>query len=67
MATVQQQTEVIGREEREQSVIKRISGFWIFKTTWWELVSSKHVGNDLHIRTERDIRQVYLNGKPLIK
>lgn len=32
---------------------------------WYEKVCEDHVGNDIFIETERQIRNVYLNGKKL--
>lgn len=65
MLKTQSQTVVVGREEREDSLIKRVGKFLFFKTEWWETVSTNHIGNDIHIKTDREIRQIYLNGIPL--
>ena len=58
-------TSVTGSTETEETYMKRVSSWWIFKTEWWEKVSEKHVGNDIFIVTDREIRDVYLNGKLL--
>ncbi len=61
-------TFVKGREEIETTQVKRTGRFMlIFKTEWWETVRTDSIGNDIHIKTERPIRQVFLNGEPLMK
>lgn len=56
-----------GWEEREATYVKKTGRFLVFfKTEWFEKVSDRHIGNDIQILTDREIRQVYLNGKPLI-
>lgn len=37
--------------------------FFFLETTWWETVSREHIGSDLHILTDRQIRAVYINGE----
>lgn len=59
-------TIVQAQEEVEDTLVSRVGRFLGFETEWWETVSTKHVGNDIHIGTTREIREVYLNGKPLI-
>ncbi len=66
MAAVQSKTIVGGSEQVEETKVRKEGRFLFFKTIWWEVVSSKHIGNDIHIESDREIRQVYLNGKPLI-
>lgn len=67
MATVQNQTKVIGEEEKVEKYIEREERFWLlFKTKWREIISTDSIGNDIYIETDREIRQVYLNGKPLL-
>lgn len=66
MATTKEQTHVFGLEEVEETKLKRVNRFFIFKTEWWETVLTKHIGNDIYIETSREVRQVYLNGKPLL-
>ena len=59
-------TTVVGAEEIERAYKKREGRFLLFfKTTWWEVVSQKHIGNDIHIETDKEIRNVYLNGKKI--
>lgn len=66
MTTTQGKTIVEGVEEMEGTYIKKTGRFLLFfKTEWWEKVSERSIGNDIHIKTDREIRQVYLNGKPL--
>lgn len=68
MAITQSKNVVVGQEERKGTYEKREGRFLLFfKTTWWELVSSEHIGNDIHVETDREIRQVFINGKPLEK
>jgi len=58
-------TDVHGTEEREGTYEKRTGRFLlIFPTEWWEQVSERHIGNDIYIITNREIRTIYLNGKP---
>lgn len=67
MATSQSKTVVRGVEEVEKTFVQRRGRFLLFfETTWWEEVKTEHVGNDIQIKTDREIRQVYLNGEPLI-
>ena len=66
MQTTQGNTLVGGREEVEKMQQKRTGrAFIFFKTEWWETVSTRHIGNDIYIKTNRDIRAVYLNGELL--
>jgi hypothetical protein len=66
MARTQIKTTINGAEEIKKTYERREGRFLgIFKTTWWEEVASEHIGNDIHIETDREIRQIYLNGKPL--
>jgi hypothetical protein len=66
MATTLGPTQVNGAEEISKTFEKREGRFLLFfKTTWWEEVKREHIGNDIYIETTREIRQVYLNGKPL--
>ncbi len=56
-------TRVEGAEERENTQVQRKGTFlFIFPTTWWETISERHIGNDIHITTTKEIRHVYLNG-----
>ena len=67
MATISLKTEVAGLEEREVTQEKRTGSFlFFFKTEWWEKVSEKSLANDIHIKTEREIRSVFVNGKEFI-
>jgi len=57
-------TEVNGVTESEEHYVKRSRRTWFFfKVEWWEVVSTKHIGNDIYITTDREIRDVYINGK----
>lgn len=60
-------TIVQGQEERVDTFVKKTGRFLFFKTEWWERVSSDHIGNDIYIKTDHPIRQVYLNGKELLR
>ena len=67
MTTTQGNAIVKGVEEKEGTykIIKK--RFLLFFTlTHEELVSETSFGNDIMIQTTREIRQVYLNGKPLL-
>ena len=64
MATIQAATHIEDAEERARDRVKRTRRFLLFfKTEWWETVSERHSGNDIHILTTRPIRNVYINGK----
>ena len=67
MTTTQGITTVEGREEVQKTYEKRERFLLFFKITWWEEVKQEHIGNDIIIETPKEIRQVYLNGKPLIE
>lgn len=57
------QTVMQGAEEREKTEVKRKGKFlFFFETEWWETVSTEHIGNDIYIKTDRPIRNVYLDG-----
>lgn len=66
MVQYKAQAIVQGSEEVKKTFIKREGRFLFFKTEWWEEVKTEHIGNDIHIITTREIRQVYLNKVPLI-
>lgn len=62
----QSKTMVAGSEEREVTYEKRTRSFFLFfKIIFWEKVNEKHIGNDIFIQTEREIKNVYLNGKKI--
>ncbi len=63
--TTQNKAIVMGREQVEESYIKKTGRFLFFKTEWWEMVATGHIANDILIETQRPIRHVYLNGKLL--
>lgn len=66
MRTTQGNTIVQGAESMIGTYEKRERPFLIFfKTTWWEKVSERSLGNDIYITTNREIRNVYLNGELL--
>jgi hypothetical protein len=65
MITNQQRTQVEGIEEQEVSLVKKEGRFLIFKTQWWEQVSTKHIGNDIYINTDNPIRKIILNGREI--
>lgn len=61
-------TRVKGVEEEEVTEVQRKRRRLIFfKVKVWEEVSAKHLGNDIHISTSKEIREVYLNGKSICK
>jgi hypothetical protein len=66
MNSTQPKTFIHGTEEVEGTYVKRTGRFLVvFTTEWWEMVSSKHIGNDIHIKTDNHIRHIYLNGKKI--
>lgn len=67
MAQATNQTEVTGAEQYEDTQIRKRGRLLFFPITWWETVSSKHLGNEIHIDTTHRIRTVYLNGEPIWK
>lgn len=57
---------VRGSAEEEATQIKRTKKyFWFFNVEWWETVSVENIGHDIHIKTDRPIRAVYLNGNKI--
>jgi len=67
MSITQGITTVEGIEEKEGTYVKKTGRFMLFfKTEWWEKVSERHIGNTIHIITNRKIRQVYLNEEPIL-
>ena len=32
---------------------------------WWELASSEKISNNLHIKTDVEIKDIYINGKKI--
>lgn len=58
---------VKGLEEVKESYVLRKTVFLIFPVTWWEKISTEHIGNDIMIETEHEIRQIILNGEVFIK
>lgn len=56
-------TGVAIRSEVEVEEVKRKGKrFFFFNTEWWETVSTKTVGNDIHVKTDSEVRDVYVNG-----
>lgn len=62
---IQNKTVVGGLTEFKDTEVKKRSRFLFFKTTRWETVSTKFLGNDIHIETQNHIRNIYLNGKKI--
>lgn len=58
-------TILVAHEELEDTQVRKTGRFLFFKTTWWETILTRHLGNDIHIETDRPIRHVFLNGKEL--
>ena len=56
-------TTVDAKEVKEVERTRYI--FWVFPVKHWEIVSTKHIANDIHIITETPIRNIYFNGKNL--
>ena len=67
MTTTQAKTIVKGLEEVKKTEVKKRKRvfFGLFSVEHWEVVSTEHIGNDIHIKTNREIRGVYLNGNKL--
>lgn len=63
MNAILNKTIVQGIEEVKDTMVKRVGRFLCFKTEAWEVAKTDHIGNDLHIKTDREIRDIYLNGK----
>lgn len=59
-------TEILIKEEIENTLIKRERQFLFWKTDWWEVVSTNHIGNDIYIISNHPIRNIILNGKNII-
>ena len=63
MSATYAKTVVVGSERKEGTEVKRERRFLgFFKTTWWETVSTRTLGNDIHIETNKPIENIYLNG-----
>jgi len=65
MKYIENKTRIRIAEKWDNEVIKRVKGVKWFHTTWWETLSSTCLGKDIHIETEDEIRNIYLNGKLL--
>lgn len=65
ITTISNKTVVFGEEEVKDTLVKKVGRFLIFKTEWWETANTEHIGNDIYIKTNRPIRNVYLNGNLL--
>jgi hypothetical protein len=68
MASTHAKTIVVGSERVEGTEVKRESR-WLrfFKVTSWETISTKTLGSDIHITTDRPIKRIYLNGELINK
>ena len=67
MAKTLNKSTVVREEEVLETWVKKKGKFLIFfDTEWWEKVSTEHIANDIHIQTDRPIRNIYFNGKLLI-
>lgn len=59
-------TRVSGAEVVEITEVKRTRRVFVFFTTeWWEVVSTRHIRNDIHITTNCPIANVYINGNQI--
>ena len=56
-------TRIVGSEEIE--IINVRKKFLTFPIMWRVQSSTKHIGNDIFIKTDHPIRNVYINGKLL--
>lgn len=57
------QTDVYIRDTVEAEEIKRKGKiFFFFNTEWWEIVSTKTIGSEVHVKTDRNISGVFVNG-----
>lgn len=55
-----------GMSEVEETQIKRTRRIlFVFPVSYWFTVGSNHIGDDVYIKTNKQIRNVYLNGKLL--
>jgi hypothetical protein len=66
MAQTSNKSIVRGTEEILNTYTKEEKRFLLFPVKYWQLINTEHIGNDIHIETDKNIRNVYLNGK-LIK
>jgi hypothetical protein len=66
MAQTVNETKVVGRENMLNTYQKKEKSWFIFKVPYYELVNTEHLGTDIHIESDKEIREVYLNGKPLL-
>ena len=55
-----------GISEAEETQIKRTRRIlFVFPVSYWTTISRNHIGDDVYIKTNKQIRNVYLNGKLL--
>ena len=64
MAKHYAETVVVGSERMESTQkLREVRFLWFFEVTKWEVLSTTKIGTDLHITTDRDIDNIYLNGE----
>lgn len=57
-------TQLQGVSENLITEVKRTRPFlFVFNIEWWEAVLTEHIGNDIHIKSDNQIRNIYLNGE----
>jgi hypothetical protein len=65
MATAQSKVVARGLTEMNERWVEKKGYFMFFPVSKWVKVSEKHVGDDIYIETDKEIRNVYLNGELL--
>lgn len=60
-------TMVHGVERGESTLKKRTKPFlFFFRLTYWEIVSTKTTGSEIHIETDHKVDKIFINGKELL-
>ena len=65
MATTQQEIIVHGTEEVEETLKKKVRKILCFDLVSWVTENVQTIGRDVHIKTEHDLREIYINGEPI--
>lgn len=58
---------VQGKENTLETYVEKKRRSWLFFTvTHEEVIKTESLGNEIHIKSDREISQIYFNGKPLL-
>ena len=54
-------------DEIEETTVKKTGRFLIFfKTEWWETVNTHYFGSEIHVKSDKEIRKVIVNGEEFL-